>query len=377
MINGEDAEMPDNICQSPCHQPTTLLMSTDHDADENVRRSNEPEHLDDFRRDLIRTLGRVLPKNIKDNAWQRHIKNMVEREVQRIKDLSGSKEKLERLPEDFSQRLDVQMSKRSSVGTSARRANMPSQRHRPRNGSIDKACERPGESGTDAVVVPSGDLDDPATLPSDVRVYDKMPTTTANLSTAKDPFALERTDECTWDDSTYGQYGDHAPLLFCDLNVLANTSPQPQHWGVFAIEHNTSMLTLDPLRPTYRLSSSIIPCAPQEVQSLEDGPPQKRQRVSRENHRTHAALHRSRTLDHPGPQPDRIELGGTPTWEDFLSSDYNPDWTQTQANGDLQFQVLSSEDALFGDSAQSLQGSIDELTRAELDEEIARYYPEG
>jgi hypothetical protein len=273
------------------------------------------------------------------NAVRCHLLSIIESNTQHLLDSLGTGEHVAAAREVLSQPLDIQKSRRC-YGDAEGRANTG--RRKSGTGLIDNAHGQPGDSASNAINVPSGELG-PIFLRTGEQQFDDTLTVTANGLVADGMLASQN--------------------LAYDLNVSAQTSLQSHPQTVFSIEDDMSALASGLLSTIGASSSLRVPSYVQEVHSTEspeDGPPPKRPRLSgeeeqrvcarEEEQRVRAAARLNFMLDQPQPPFDRIAMNTIPAQDDYFPFDYNLNQTLTLAIDDLG--GCSQEHILLAGSAQ-------------------------
>jgi hypothetical protein len=188
--------------------PVTSLTITDYDADENVRLSNDYTLQHEYRTQLAHTLQCQLPEDILRDAARFHLLSTLEAEVaevQHLLSLSG--------PGDFSI-LALEALESWDVQTSRRASGDPA----PGDGSAVQACDEPGESATNAIIISPSDADQLASSSTD----DQLPDATDALDEnggAEALFALEPLNGSTGDLDMDQYHNDSDPSVDYNFNI--------------------------------------------------------------------------------------------------------------------------------------------------------------
>jgi hypothetical protein len=398
------------------HNPAN---NTDHDPEDNLRRSNDATLQQDYRIYLAQTLQCQLPCGILRDATRFHLLSTLEAEVAEVQHLLSLSVPGHRSISAFKalQSWDVRPSRGASGGPA------------PGDAPVIQARDEPGESAANAIIISSSDADQLASSSAD----DQLPDATYPLDEngdAEDLFALEQLSSSTVDMDQH--YNDSDPSMNYNFNI--SEDPPSQSQSSSAPCHSTSLnpglfnttstlnwstaLPLPQRTPSFNtppaLSSSFLLSSPQDIppcdtnstlslsaplslphdtrlsnttsaprspptpsfpqaipplDPLDAGPPQKKRCLpgGEETQRGSAAMQRHYTLGQ-AQTPSNMHAR-----HDFLSLSYSPNDVQGHALFGLEDSAgYGHENGLYIGGAPARQDDAEEATVEEMWAEFER-----
>ena len=302
-------------------------MTLDHNANENIRRSNDPALQDDFRDHLRRTLRCRLPESILRKAVRYHLLSTLDSEKHRLLGFSGSEEYSASALEVLSRSWDVQRGK-ASTGDPERLVNP--QQCRPRTNLSDKAREQPGSSISEVISSRSRDFRDLISPPTQRQQHNSSPTQMIDGMHTNTMLAPRMTKEYTATTNAHHEQRENEIMMSYDLN--ASTATSPQALAISTIDYKASTPALEPNVAAYLSSPSTMLVSGQALQEAEpllSFPPPKRQRLSEEEEqRVQAAVLHRAALYQPENRDGQLEHDTTYTQEDH----HFPGWDSNQTS---------------------------------------------